>query len=198
MAMVAYLIHNFEEYGIDGLGRWHSFPDEFSLSAGLPPYPDNPIPTAYWLSVNITLFWVAAPLAALLSRRHPIVGLALYSVVFSNALVHLVPFAIGMGYNPGLLTAVIVFLPLSVWVGYACFGEGRLSYKVMALLIFDGVLLHAILIGSTFMFINGVIGGTALVLVQIVNAGLLLLIPWVAEQWRGGALAKPVHANSRV
>jgi Protein of unknown function with HXXEE motif len=194
MAMVAYLIHNAEEYGLDALGRWHSFPDQFSINAGLPTYPASPIPPAYWLSVNITLFWVAAPLAALLSKRHPIVGLALYSVVFINGLFHLMPFVMGTGYNPGLLTAVAVFLPLSAWVGYACFGRDRLSYKVMALLIFDGVLLHVILVGSTFMFINGVIGGATLVLVQIINAGLLLLIAWFAEKWRGGVLARPVHA----
>jgi hypothetical protein len=193
MAMVAYLLHNVEEYGLDALGRWHSFPDQFSIRFGLPGYPDNPIPTAYWLSVNITLFWIAAPLAALLSRRHPIVGLAMYSVVFTNALVHLAPFAMGTGYNPGVLSAIVVFLPLSAWVGYACFGKGRLSYKVMALIIFAGVLLHAILMVSTFMFIGGKIGGTTLVLVQIANAGLLLLLFWLAERWRGGILAQPVR-----
>lgn len=194
MAMVAYLIHNVEEYGVDALGRWHSFPDQFSLTAGLPMYPDNPIPTAFWLSVNITLFWVVAPIAALLSRRHPIVGLTIYSVIFANALVHIAPFVMGRGYNPGLVTALLVFLPLSIWVGYACFGNNRLSYKVMALLIVDGVLLHGILMASTVMFINHVISDTVLVLVQILNAGLLLLIPWLAQTWRGGVLIQPVRA----
>jgi hypothetical protein len=195
MAVVAYLVHNAEEYGLDALGRWHSFPDQFSITAGLPAYPDSPIPTAFWLAVNIALFWVVAPLAALLSRRHPIVGLALYSVVFINGLVHVVPFAIGLGYNPGLLTAVVVFLPLSAWVGYTCFGKDRLGYKAMALLILNGVSLHAILMGSTFMFLNGVISSTTLVLVQIVNAGLLLLIPWLGEKWRDGVLARPAFCS---
>jgi len=38
--------------------------------------PDCPIPAAYFLSVNIPLIWVIAPIAALLSRRDPVVGLA--------------------------------------------------------------------------------------------------------------------------
>ena len=67
-----------------------------------------------------------------------------------------------MGYNPGLVSAIVVFLPLSAWAGYACFGKDRLSYRVMALLIFDGMLLHAMLIGSTFAFINGIISGMVL------------------------------------
>jgi hypothetical protein len=33
-----------------------------------------------------------------------------------------------------------------------------------------------------------------LVLVQILNAGLLLLIPWRAQTWRGGVLIQPVRA----
>jgi hypothetical protein len=65
-------------------------------------------------------------------------------------------------------------------------------YKAMALLIFNGVSLHVIMMGSTFMFINGVISSTALVLLQFVNVGLVLLIPWLGEKWRGGVLARPV------
>lgn len=197
IAMVAYLIHNFEEYGLDLRGFSHSFPDALCGTMKLPAYPDCPIPPNFYLAVNIALFWVVAPLAALLSRHHPIVGLTLYSVVFSNSLVHLAPAALSMSYNPGLLTAIVVFLPLSIWVGYVCFGNGRMSYKVMALLVFDGVLLHAILMGSASMFINGMIGNTAFVAAQILNASLLLLIPWLAEKWHGGVLAQPVQANAR-
>ncbi len=194
IAAVAYLLHNGEEYGLDLLGHLHSFPDAICADLKLPAYPDCPIPPAFYLAVNLPLFWIVAPLVALLSRRHPLVGLALYSVVFTNGLVHLMAFLVlGRAYNPGLLTAVVVFLPLSAWVSYACFGKDRLSYKAMALLIFWGVILHVILAGSVILFVHGLISSTKLVWVQIVNAGLLLLIPWLGEEWRGGVLLRPAR-----
>jgi hypothetical protein len=61
----------------------------------------------------------------------------------------------------------------------------------MALLIYNGVSLRVIMMGSTFMFIHGVISSTAL-LMQFVNVRLALLIPWPGEKWRGGVLARPV------
>jgi hypothetical protein len=147
------------------------------------------------MAVNIPMFWIVGPLAALLSRRHPLVGFALYSVIPTNGLVHIIgALASGEVYNPGMLTAVLVFLPLSVWVGYACFGEGRLSYKAMALLLFWGVILHVILAGSLVMFVSGRIGPVTLVWAQIINAALLILIPWLGENWPRGVLARPLRA----
>ena len=191
LAMVIYLLHNVEEYGVDLFGRLHEFPDSICAVLNLPPYPDCPLPPAFFLAVNIPLFWIGAPIAALLSRRHPLVGLTFYSVIFVNALVHLVPLLAGVGYGPGTLTAAVLFVPVSAWVAYACFGRGRLSYKAMALLVADGVILHIILMGSIQLFIRGLISSGTLVWVQVANAVLFLLIPWFAEKWRNGALLMP-------
>lgn len=195
MAVVAYLLHNVEEYGIDLLGTRHAFPDAACAQLKLPAYPNCPIPPAFYLAVNITLFWVAAPLAALLSRRHPLIGLSIYSVIFINALVHLMPvLVLGHPYNPGLFTTLLVFLPLSMWVIYTCFGKDRLSYKALAFLVVWGVVLHAILMVPLMMFVDGLMSSTTLVLLQIVNAGLLLVACWLAEKWRNGALLRPSPA----
>ena len=192
MAAVAYLLHNGEEYGVDLLGHQHSFPDALCAFMKLPAYPDCPIPPAFYLAVNLSLFWIVAPVAAVLSRRHPLVGFAIYSVMFINGLVHIVFVLVsGQAYNPGLLTAVVVFLPLSLWAGYACFGKDRLSHRAMALIIICGVILHVILARSVISFAQGLISSTTLVWVQIINAGLLLLILWLGEKWRGGVLTRP-------
>lgn len=192
LAMVIYLLHNVEEYGIDLFGRLHAFPDGICGALKLPLYPDCPLPPAFYLAVNIPLFWIGAPIAALVSRRHALVGLTFYSVIFTNALVHLAPLLAGVGYGPGTLTAALLFLPVSAWVVYACFGEGRLSYKAMALLVADGVILHVILMGSMQLFLRGVIDSTALVWIQVANAVLFLLIPWLGEKWRNGVLVQPL------
>src|SRR5262249_33656508 len=89
-------------------------------------------------------------------------------------------------------TALVLFVPLSVWVGYACFGNNRLSYKAMALLLVWGVMIHVILRASLNTYIHGFISRTTVVWTQIINAGQLVLVLWLAERWRGGAPIRPV------
>lgn len=197
LAMLAYLIHNVEEYGIDALGHHHAFPDALCATLGLGAYPACPVPPAFYLVVNLPLFWIAAPVAALLAPRHPLVGFSIYGVIFINALVHVAPMLTGAGYNPGALSAILVFLPVSLWVAHSCFGRNGLSYKALALLIASGVLLHVILMGSMKLFIAGVIGGQTLVLAQVANAGLALLILWLGERWRDGALLHGFETTTR-
>jgi len=193
LAVAIYLVHNVEEYGIDVFGRMTQFPAEICSVLKLPAYPDCPIPAAYFLAVNIPLIWVVAPIAALLSRHHPLVGLAFYGVIFVNLFFHIMPpLVAGAGFGPGTLTAIVLFVPVSAWIIHACFGTGRLSYKALALIFLSGVILHIALTGPLFLFIDGKIGSAALVGTQFANAVLFLLIPWLGENWRGGLLVRPV------
>jgi hypothetical protein len=185
MAAVVYLLHNVEEYGVDLLGQRHAFPAALCALLRLPPYPDCPIHPSFFLAVNIPLFWVVGPIAALLGRRHPLIGLSLYSVIGINGLIHVLSAVLTGSYNPGLLTAVALFLPLSAWVGHACFGRNGLRYKAMALLVVWGIALHVILAGSLLLSVRGAISNTVLVGLQILNAALLVLVTWTGERWRG-------------
>ncbi|MCD0505105.1 HXXEE domain-containing protein [Bordetella petrii] len=192
MAAVIYLLHNFEEYGLDFLGNSHAFPNALCANLKLPPFPDCPIPPVFFLAVNIPLFWIVGPLAALLSPRHRLVGFALFSVISINAVMHIAAvFGTGQPYNPGLLTALLLFLPYAVWVAHTFFGKDRFSYKALAFLLVLGVLLHAFLIVPVFMFTKGVISAPALVWSQIMNAGLLLVATRLAEKWCGHFPIRP-------
>lgn len=188
LAMAAYLIHNIEEYGIDMLGRRRGFVTGINDVLKLPPEPDSPIPALYFTSVNVPLFWIGAPIAALLSERHPLVGLVLYAVILINALVHILPLLAGAGYSSGTLTAIFIFLPLSIWVGYTCFGDSALSYQAMGFLIVMGVIFHIILMAPIQLFIRGKLGATAMIGIQYANAVLLFLIPWIVEKCQGRPL----------
>jgi hypothetical protein len=188
-AAVIYLLHNVEEYGLDLRGRTLSFPNMMCSIFNFHPYPNCPIPPAFFLAVNIPLFWIVGPIAALLSPRHRLMGLALYSVISINGFIHAAATFV-VGYNAGLLTALLLFIPFTIWGGRTFFGKDGLSYKVMAFVIGWGVILHAILAIGLGMFINGLIGPTALVLSQIFNAGLLLLIFWLGQLRLGNALAR--------
>lgn len=193
LALTIYLLHNVEEYGIDVFGRMTRFPAEICSVLKLPAPPDCPIPASYFLAVNVPAIWVAATIAALLSRRDPLIGLAFYGLIFVNLFFHIMPpLVAGAGFGPGTLTAIALFVPVSVWIIHACFGAGRLSYKALALIFFNGVLFHIFLTGPLILFINGKIGSAALVGSQLANAVVFLLVPWLGEKWRGGVLIRPV------
>ena len=96
-----YMIHQFEEYGIDARGvRWRS-PTCSATSMGMPPYPDSSLPTALFIAINIPAIWIAGLICGLLSWRHPFVGLGVYAIHFTNCLSHLGVAITSANYNPG-------------------------------------------------------------------------------------------------
>lgn len=190
LVVPVYLIHQAEEYGIDLTGQTFAFPNTMCRNLGLPSYPECPIPLTFYVAVNLSLFWIAAPLTALLSYKHSLVGLGLYGIIIINGIVHCLPFVLGLGYNPGAFTAIILFFPLFFWVAFSCFGEKGLSRKGLILIIISGILCHAILMGSAKLFLNNFIKSTQLILIQLGNAFLTLLITWIADS-RGEARKTP-------
>jgi hypothetical protein len=190
LAVPIYMIHQFEEYGIDLLGVRHAFPDGLCNQLGLGDYPGCPIPHDFYLYVNIPLVWVAGVIAATLCRRNPFVGLGLYSVIISNGMVHIMTAIVQQRYNPGVFTAVILFLPSFFWLCKACFGKTGLARKGIGVLIATGVLLHIILISSVLLYVGKHISGAVLDGVQTVNASMIILIPWLGERLLAFGLRK--------
>lgn len=172
LASAAYLVHNCEEYGIDMLGNLHQFPTTM-----LEMMNTNP-PEAFYMAVNISMFWIASPFAAKLGRKHNVVAMGMAGELFINALSHIAPLVGGTGYTAGTLTALIIFLPVSIWTFCACYGkgEGKLSFKVLATIIVIAIINHLLLMISIMMFKNGVVGNTGIVVFQIVNAVLAVLM----------------------
>ena len=185
LAVLLYLLHNIEEYGIDLTGVHHAFPDALCTNLAQPPYPGCSIPPAFYLAVNLSLIWIAGPIAALCSKRHPLVGLAFYGVIAVNGMTHVVPVASGRGYNPGFFTGLVLFLPSFVWVVRTQFGPGRLPRQALAAILAAGGILHIVLIASVLSFLNGWMGGAALVAIQLLNAALFLAVPAIIERRLG-------------
>lgn len=188
----AYLIHNVEEYGVDLFGQTYAFAKSTCRLFGFPSLSTCPAPPEFFTAVNVPMFWVAAPAAAVLSKRHPLVGLTIYSVMSVNGVAHVVEGIVtGTIYNPGWLTAVLVFLPLTAWMVYALFVQGGMNRGGLIYLLGWGVALHLILAGSLVPLMKGVVTNPIpAIVVQILNAGLLVAAPWVAEHWRRGALLR--------
>jgi hypothetical protein len=182
LAPVSYAAHQFEEYGIDALGRHFAFPDLFCTSMGLAPYPACSVPEAFFLAVNIPLIWGVGLVCALLARRHPLIGLGVYAIHFTNSLAHLGSWIVA-GYNPGALTAALIQLPLSLWVAFACFGPGKLHRGGILAIVLSGTVFTVVLMASAQMFAKGLLSGAALVVIQILNPLLIVLGPWLFERW---------------
>jgi len=189
LAVVVYLVHNVEEYGISATGVAHAFPNSLCGFLGQPDYPGCGIPPVFYLAVNLPLVWVAGPLAAVLSRRFPLAGLTLWGVIGVNAIVHIVPAIARQEYDPGLLTAVVLFVPLTGMVAVAVMGP-RGSYRKRAglALLAAGLLMHAVLAGSVLLFLQGAIPEWVLLAAQPgAIAGGYLLVAVNDRELRPGA-----------
>lgn len=176
-----YFIHQFEEYGFDAAGRTYGFPQTMCSMFGYS-LENCPIPASFFPFVNIPAMWIGAPIAALLARRNYAVGLGYLGVLAVNAVVHLAPLAAGQGYGPGLLTAMLLFVPLSAWIIHSCFGLDRLRYQTLAAILLAGVLLHVVLIGSIQLLVHGVLNTWAVNVVQVINPLWLFVLPWAANK----------------
>ena len=88
LAVPLYWVHQFEEYSLPVLGFDYSIQEMICEKIGFPPYPDCPIPLAFYPVVNIALMWFGAPLAAYLCRRNVLIGLSFWGLLFANGLVH--------------------------------------------------------------------------------------------------------------
>jgi hypothetical protein len=173
---LAYLVHQFEEHGIDALGATYAFRSEMCRNFGFPDVQACPIPFSFVTAVNISVVWLFGPTAALLGRRRPELALAFFSVPLINTLMHIGPAVAQGGYNAGLLTAIAIFLPLSLWVFHIALSRYQLGWRAVIATIVAGVVYHTIMIGTAAAFVAGRMGVLALDIIQVVNPALIFLI----------------------
>ncbi len=185
LMVVAYLLHNFEEYGIDAKGRGFHFPVTACAQYGFDSVDGCPLAPSFFVAVNIPFIWIALPIAALWCRRNPAVGLTGVGLLFTNALSHIGGLFTPMGYSPGTLTAAAIFIPLSVWVFATCFGRNKLlAYPVLAAILLASILAQAILLALLLGLSRGSISLPGAIVIQSVDPVLLVLLPWLAgRKW---------------
>lgn len=110
------MVHEFEEYVFPG--GFKSFFNHDTVFASPEPGDDTPLSEGYVFFVNIVTVWGWAIAGALLAGVAPWVGFGL--VVFNagvNCVQHTVLFQIKHeGYNPGLITTMLLLLPFSTFI----------------------------------------------------------------------------------
>lgn len=114
---VAFLIHVVEEYGIYFANGQYALIQNF-IDTGISAMFGG-IPLLFFPIINIMATWIAFPLAAVISKKHPVIGLSTLGFVLVNGLTHLGALINGGNFMGGA-TGIFVFLPLFIWTVYAC------------------------------------------------------------------------------
>ncbi|GAA4173121.1 HXXEE domain-containing protein [Gryllotalpicola koreensis] len=177
---VAYMLHNFEEYGIDALGRSFHFPVTACETFGFTGGESCPLTPAFFVSVNIPCVWIAFVLAALLSRRNHAIGLTASAVLFTNALSHLAVIPTS-GYTPGAVTAAVIFIPLSLWVFFTQFGRNKVRIPVLVAIFLAAIVTQGVLLLLLMGLATATITEGAAMVIMTLAASPLILFPWAAS-----------------
>jgi len=175
-AVFAYLVHQFEEHGIDAQAKAYAFRGFMCGEIGFTDLNACPVPVAFITAVNVAAVWIAGPLSALLAARWPVIGLSFFAIPAVNLFAHIFPALTLQSYNPGLFTALALFLPLSLLAFAAAITRYHLGVRAVLATLFAGAVMHAVLMGSLMSFVNGRIDLDTLVLLQIANPLLSALL----------------------
>lgn len=175
-ATAAYLLHQFEEHGIDAAGVPYAFRGALCMRFGFANATACPIPESFITAVNIPAVWIAGPIAALLGRRWPAIALSYFSVPAVNAFAHIGPALAAGDYNPGLLTAVLLFLPLSLWALRIALRRPDLGWRIVTATIGGGIVIHAVLILTLRAYLMDALGEDALVAIQVINPAIPIML----------------------
>jgi hypothetical protein len=107
LQLPVYMLHQLEEHYDD---RFRKFVNDL-LAGGR-----EVLSTPAVVVINVVGVWVVILIALYLARFVGL-GLGLIAIYLTlvNALVHVVGAAVQRRYNPGLATAVVLFLPVGIW-----------------------------------------------------------------------------------
>ncbi|MEM1348128.1 MAG: HXXEE domain-containing protein [Myxococcota bacterium] len=147
--LIAYIIHQFEEHWVDLFGNVYAFHATVNgLIMGIFEVSEPPLTEAGIFVINTSLVWLVGALAIWRSPKHVFPALAMASVIVINAASHIL---VGLGkasYNPGLLTSVLVFLPLGGFVYARVLKERVASTRELVASLIWGILAHVIMVGG--------------------------------------------------
>ncbi len=142
LSLVSLWLHQFEEYRYPGY-----FPGMINSVLFASKQPDRfPLNTNTSLIVNVVIGWSFYFLAAVFADKVLWLGIATILVSLGNFVAHTFLFNIKgkTFYNPGMVTAVILFLPLSLYFFYYIIAQGLVTPLDWILGIILGIALNYI------------------------------------------------------
>ena len=188
------MVHMFEEYGIDVLGRTYLLPETICKTFGYPPYPDCPTPTAHYPLLNLGFALASAPLAAFFARRNLVIGLSVYGMLIFNGIGHVAgTLAGGLQGGSGVLTGALFFIPSFFWMVYVVLKSHELTATALAVSVSGGIIAHILLVLVLALQKVGLYGPTGVLTFDLVVIATPLLVSWTGSRFLAPMTAR-THA----
>lgn len=170
-----YLVHQFEEHGMDLLGHRYAFLG-FLCEALRRPGPDCPATPAFVFSVNVLACQFAFALAFAVRRTRPLVAACVWGIPLVNIVPHVLAALAFRRYDAGLLTAVLLFVPGCLWTLRTVVRSGVVPAESVWRIVATGVLTHVVLIGSLLLREGGLLSAEWLFVLNAVNGAWALVL----------------------
>lgn len=167
--MPTYMIHQFEEHYLDMKGERYAFQKFFCNFLGYKNIAECPGDEDFIFSVNVPGLYIAGTLAGILNNIKPVVAGGFAAIILINALVHIAASIKQKRYNPGLLTSIILFIPIGIYYFYEMKKQDTLSWVDISICFFIGLLSHAVLLLSLKLIQLGKINHSQLNLINVMN-----------------------------
>ncbi|MEM8602960.1 MAG: HXXEE domain-containing protein [Cyanobacteria bacterium P01_H01_bin.121] len=152
LLLVAYIIHQFEEHWIDLLGEQYAFYTDVNaliLSVlGAQGTEAMPLTPEAIFFINTALVWLVGAIAIWRSPEHLFPALAMASITLVNGVSHIILGVVQQAYNPGLLTAIILFLPLAIAFYYYILNTNSAVKAQIIVSIIWSVLAHVLMVAG--------------------------------------------------
>ena len=183
LMLPVYMLHQFEEHGVNLMGAHYHFLTELCALLGRPDLSRCPANPAFVLAVNCGGgVWIPGILAIVFRRRNPMVGACAMGVPLVNAVFHIGQAAARGAYNSGLATAAALFVPMCAWTLAQLRRSGLLGPRQLSSIVGSGVLLHGALIASVLGRERGLGGQGALIAINVVDFVIPLFFGIVAAR----------------
>ncbi len=136
----AYLLHQAEEYIFPG-GFKHHFNKTVgkTVSGGL----DDILSDTEICFINVVMVWGAHVFCAVVAQHYSMkIGVFLPVFALSNAVLHVMATVRGRCYNPGIVTSLIVFFPLSLYSLYSLDKQGHITFVSVIVASTVAIIIH--------------------------------------------------------
>ncbi len=135
--LVIYFLHQIEEHLWPG--GFRQFTDAHVFKSG---NDDWPVDIGGVALVNIAYVWLPIGLAVVFPQALRWLGLAWVGLTLINGVIHVVTTIRLRIYNPGLVTAIVLLLPFTIYMLTVEIGRGALSGAEVGLIALLGIVLH--------------------------------------------------------
>lgn len=150
--LVAYIMHQYEEHWIDLFGKHYAFlgyiNNIFANFGGCERGTPCPLTPAGIFVINTSLVWLVGVVALWRAPTHMFPALAMAAIAFVNAVSHIGAAVLKWEYNPGLLTAIVLFIPLSLFFYLRVLQVSARYKKQMAYSVIWSIVAHGLMVGG--------------------------------------------------